>query len=440
LRPFRSYFVALAVVVCGVATWHAVPEQWVAVAWMIEAVALTALFYVVRMAELPVFAQFLAVGAQAFWFFEFAWRQNRPHWIVPATLIAGTLALSHWWQRQGRLEWRAEARNILQIVYGLALVGVLFFWFQPRFAPAAWLAFLSLLAVGVTIYGVVTRAWILAACGQVFLLVSSLEFFHQFFENKPSWQFALAPMLTWLALGIATTAWLSRHDAREPVRRPLLQVSLFYRGVAFAMSLWWIFAYVPARNQFWVVIATGLGVLAIAGWLNKREPLVFSGLYLVVAFASWFILVFTEPSLLNWPNLLALLGVLAAQQGVARWPQRFELPPEAPSTAIFMTGLALWLFVSRWVVLQSSGEHFYITASWAALAFLLFAAGFMLRERMHRWLGLGILACAVGRVFFFDVWKLATIYRILSFMALGVVLLALGFIYNKYQDKIRQWL
>ena len=29
---------------------------------------------------------------------------------------------------------------------------------------------------------------------------------------------------------------------------------------------------------------------------------------------------------------------------------------------------------------------------------------------------------------------------ILSFMALGVVLLVLGFIYNRYQEKIREWL
>ena len=89
---------------------------------------------------------------------------------------------------------------------------------------------------------------------------------------------------------------------------------------------------------------------------------------------------------------------------------------------------------------MTSGAHFLLTVSWAALAAALFAVGFALRERMHRWLGLGILACAVGRVFLSDVWKLEQIYRILSFIALGVVLLALGFIYNKYQDKIRQWL
>ena len=43
-------------------------------------------------------------------------------------------------------------------------------------------------------------------------------------------------------------------------------------------------------------------------------------------------------------------------------------------------------------------------------------------------------------MFLFDVWKLETLYRILSFMALGIVLLVLGFIYNKYQEKIKEWL
>ena len=51
-----------------------------------------------------------------------------------------------------------------------------------------------------------------------------------------------------------------------------------------------------------------------------------------------------------------------------------------------------------------------------------------------------MLAAAVGRVVLVDVWKQETIYRVLTFMALGVALLVIGFIYNKYQEKIRQWL
>ena len=78
--------------------------------------------------------------------------------------------------------------------------------------------------------------------------------------------------------------------------------------------------------------------------------------------------------------------------------------------------------------------------AWSVLALGLFVLGLALRERMYRWLGLAVLGCALGRVIFFDVWKLQTLYRIVSFMALGIVLLVLGFIYNKYLEKIRQWL
>ena len=439
VRPCSGYFVALAIAVCGIVTWHAVPEPWRAAAWMIEAVAFTVLFYSVRIPELPLFSQPLAIAAQAFWFFEFALRQNKPHWLVPATLVGGTLALSHWWQRQCRLTLQADLRNILQIFYGLALIGVLFFWFKPNYGPAAWLAFLCLLAVGLTIYGVATRAWALAACAQLFLVISSVELSQQFLGAKPEWRFALAPIATWLALGIATTAWLSRHDTRDDVRRPLLQISAFYRAVGFLMALWWVYAYVPAQNHFWVLCALGLALIALAGWRRNREGLLFGGLFVAVAFAAWFTRVSADRSIVNLPNALALAGVLIAQQMVRRLPERFQLPRHVDSAVILITGVALWTFVSRWVVL-TSGARFLLTVSWAALAAVLFAIGFALRERMHRWLGLGILACAVSRVFLSDVWKLDTIYRIFSFMALGVVLLALGFIYNKYQEKIRQWL
>ena len=284
-----------------------------------------------------------------------------------------------------------------------------------------------------------TRAWALAACAQLFLLISSVELFQQFGGEKPDWQFALVPIATWLVLGVATTTWLSRHDTRDQVRRPLLQVSMFYRGVAFLISLWWIYTYVPVPHQFWVLCAVGIGLVALAGWRKNQEALLFSGSFFVVAFAAWFTKIFAELQVVNWLNALALLSIFATQQIIRRLPERFKLPKHTDAALIFITGMALWTFVSRWVV-WTSGANFLLTASWAGLAAILFTIGFLLRERVHRWLGLGILACAIARVFFSDVWKLDTIYRILSFMALGVVLLALGFIYNKYQEKIRQWL
>jgi uncharacterized membrane protein len=137
-----------------------------------------------------------------------------------------------------------------------------------------------------------------------------------------------------------------------------------------------------------------------------------------------------------WANLLSLLALLAMQQILRRATERFALDEKIHGAIIFIAGVSLWRFLSCWVT--TSG--IFLTMSWAGFAVLGFAAGMVLRERFHRWLGLGVLAAAVGRVVLVDVWKQETIWRVVTFMALGVALLVVGFIYNKYQDTIRKWL
>ena len=139
-----------------------------------------------------------------------------------------------------------------------------------------------------------------------------------------------------------------------------------------------------------------------------------------------------------WLNLLALLALLALQQILRRVSQGFSLDEKIHGAVIFITGVSLWRFVSCWAATFTGG--FFLTMTWAGFAVLVFAAGMILRERFHRWLGLGVLAAAVGRVVLVDVWKQETIYRVLTFIALGVALLVIGFLYNKFQETIRKWL
>ena len=175
-----------------------------------------------------------------------------------------------------------------------------------------------------------------------------------------------------------------------------------------------------------------------AGWRQNQEALFFGAAYTVVAL-TLFWLPLLEASRVYWPNLMVILILLGQRQFARRLPERYPLEPEVHAAVIIVGGLSLWRFLSLWVLEQQPGG-FYLTASWSLLALGLFTAGIVLRERMYRWLGLGILACALGRVMIIDVWRLETIYRILSLMALGIVLLVLGFIYNKYQEKLREWL
>lgn len=94
-----------------------------------------------------------------------------------------------------------------------------------------------------------------------------------------------------------------------------------------------------------------------------------------------------------------------------------------------------WADPSRadWVQL---GQHrIYAQFSYSAL-FMIFGAillgiGFWRRTAFLRWQALVLLAAAIGKVFLFDVSELSQGYRVLSFLGLGALLLAISFAYQK---------
>lgn len=349
-----------------------------------------------------------------------------------------TLGLSHWWQHQKRLSVSHPLWMCYSTVFALAAIAIVIVWLPPMVTPPTWLALSSLLAIVATVYGVATRSWALAVCGQIFLAVSAWEFLVEFTHGKPDWYFALAPLTALLGLSLATVAWFGRKpDSKARVREPLLQVAMVYRWLAVVMSLLWVWEYVPEPHRVWAFMLAGMVVFALALWRQNLEALLVTTGYAVGSLATlWAGEAFDMR--ISWPNLLSLLAWFAMQQVLRRRAAKWVLDEKIHGAVVLVAGVSLWRFISCWMAAFTSS--FLVTMSWAGFAVLVFAAGIILRERFHRWLGLGVLAAAVGRVGLVDVWKQETIYRVLTFMALGVALLVIGFIYNKYQEKIRQWL
>jgi uncharacterized membrane protein len=440
LRPQVNLSTVLALVVWLAVTWHGTAREHFPLVLAAEALLLTFSFYLLRVPEIPLLSQGYTVLAQAAWVGYFVLEPGRlPPWWNPVLLIAITLVLSHWWQRQKFPELHPQFGLACQGVYALAIVGVIYGWLAPKTDAGPWLVVTSLLAVGITAYGVFTRAWLLAACGQIFMVVSAVQFALQLGQSKPAWALALAPMAALGLLSWSTVAWFQRKpDASGRVNQPLLQVAMVYRWVALVMSIWWVCAYIPERERIWLLALLGLGVFLWAGWQRNQEALLFSAAFTLVALVFFWLPLLEAPRV-YLPNLIVLLLLLAQRQIACRLPERYPIRPEIHTAVILIGGFSLWRFLSLWVLKQQP-EGFYLTASWSMLALAFFTAGIALRERIYRYLGLGVLACALGRVVIFDVWKLQTLYRILSFMALGIVLLVLGFIYNRYQEKIREWL
>jgi uncharacterized membrane protein len=74
---------------------------------------------------------------------------------------------------------------------------------------------------------------------------------------------------------------------------------------------------------------------------------------------------------------------------------------------------------------------FAYSAVWMAYGAVLMWVGFVRRSAFLRWQALLLLAITIVKVFVYDTSQLETPYRVLSFIALGVILLAVSFAYQR---------
>ncbi len=81
-----------------------------------------------------------------------------------------------------------------------------------------------------------------------------------------------------------------------------------------------------------------------------------------------------------------------------------------------------------------------LTLSWSLEGIGLLALGFSARERTPRLSGLATLLICIGKVFFYDLRNLETLYRILSFVGLGAILLLVSWIYTRFKEQLRNYL
>jgi hypothetical protein len=79
-----------------------------------------------------------------------------------------------------------------------------------------------------------------------------------------------------------------------------------------------------------------------------------------------------------------------------------------------------------------------LTVACGVEGLVLLGAGFALRERVLRWQGLVLLLACILKLFLYDLRNLETMYRILSFIALGLILLAVSWVYTRFREQLRR--
>ena len=241
-----------------------------------------------------------------------------------------------------------------------------------------------------------------------------------------AWLFALA------GAHVALGTLVLRSRASREIAILLFGVAAALVGVAITVTLDG-----PA-----VVAAWSLEALVLA-WAGRQASTPERGLVASVVFvglAAGHVLVFEVPptslayGLDSIPVaigavalvLLALAGLAAAYRDV--------LEPLAWVGA----GLAVYLASSLVVDLtgaqagqSTQTSQLALSGFWAGLGFAAIVAGLLRRQRAVRLGGLGILMLAVGKVFLVDLAHLESIWRVGSFLAVGLLLLAGAFAYQR---------
>ena len=251
-----------------------------------------------------------------------------------------------------------------------------------------------LTAIGVVVY----RRWAWLAVAAYAVSV----------PQAASWLYAEHDQRLWLTLLVATAFWLLYvvaalgYELRTPTESLRLSSAslLFVNASVAAAGVWWLIddAGHRAGANAWLFGLAGahvvLGTLVLESRASREIALL---LYGVAAALVGVAIAVT----LDGP---AVVAAWSAEALVLAWAGRRTDTPER--------GLALSGF-------------------WGALGFAAIVAGLIRRERALRLGGLGILALAVGKVFLVDLAHLESIWRVASFLAVGLLLLAGAFAYQR---------
>ena len=87
-----------------------------------------------------------------------------------------------------------------------------------------------------------------------------------------------------------------------------------------------------------------------------------------------------------------------------------------------------------------SAKNLSLTALWAFYATILLIVGIARRSRLVRLAALGLLTIPIAKVFVYDVFTLEQAYRVAALIGLGVLLLAGGYLYQRYSKIVRGFL
>jgi uncharacterized membrane protein len=116
-----------------------------------------------------------------------------------------------------------------------------------------------------------------------------------------------------------------------------------------------------------------------------------------------------------------------------------------PTLALIAHSVALWVVsvevIDYMATTSALGEAERVALSlvWLGYGLVVLVWGVACRSALARTISLVVLGLAALKIFIYDTTALPDLYRFISFLVLGVILLGVGYVYHRYNERIRSF-
>lgn len=221
-------------------------------------------------------------------------------------------------------------------------------------------------------------------------------------------------------LAFSVIQWQVTHRQLEPA---------FYACFGFMALTVAVFGYTKVPSAYFWLSLQSLLVVSMALWYRSRILVVVNTFIYVAILLAYF----ATSSSANMVNLSFAATALASAR-IMNWKkERLTLQTEMLRN-VYLT--AAFFVVLYGLYHAVPGE--YVTLSWTIAAVAYFLLSLLLHRIKYRWVAIFTMIAAVLYLFFVDLARLEAGYRVLAFLSLGLILLAVSLFYTKYRHQLKK--
>lgn len=185
---------------------------------------------------------------------------------------------------------------------------------------------------------------------------------------------------------------------------------------------------------------------AVVAWAALGAALFLVGLHLNLAdlrYQSYLLATAATVRCLAWVSDAPFRAAASAVVAVILYVQEFLAPRDSGEGTwerFARPGFSVLATVGVSMLLYREISGSLLTVAWGGQGLLLLVAGFPWRERVLRISGLLLFGNCILKLFFYDLRNLETLPRIVSFIVLGVILIAVSWAYTRFRERLRRLL